>query len=67
MLTLKRDIPHAWGNRSNALLRIAVIAYPGGCEEALIAAAEAMKSGNQADLRAIADRLGVVLVGPSPF
>ena len=34
LVTLPKNVPHAWGNRSTALLRIAVIAHPGGVEEA---------------------------------
>ena len=36
---LPKNVPHAWGNRSTAQLRIAVIAYPGGVEEVLRAIA----------------------------
>lgn len=67
MVTLERNIPHAWGNRSNAPLRLAAMVYPGGCEEGLRAAAKAMQSGNLADLRAIGERLGVDVIGPTPF
>jgi mannose-6-phosphate isomerase-like protein (cupin superfamily) len=63
LVTLKKDIPHAWGNRSDAPLRIAVIAYPGGCEEALRALAKA----SQDDLLAVARRVGVEHLGPAPF
>src|SRR4051794_34070421 len=30
MVTLPRNIPHAWGNRSSSRVRIAGICYPGG-------------------------------------
>jgi mannose-6-phosphate isomerase-like protein (cupin superfamily) len=63
LVTLRKGIPHAWGNRSNATLRIAVIAFPGGCEEAL----RALAKGSQDDLHAIAQRVGVVNLGPAPF
>ncbi len=63
LVTLKRNIPHAWGNRSDRRLRIAVIAYPGGCEEAL----RAIAKGSKADLLAIAERVGVQHLGPAPF
>lgn len=29
-VTLRKGIPHTWGNRSSAPLRIAVLASPGG-------------------------------------
>jgi len=32
---LRKGIPHAWGNRTNADLRIAVFARPGVIEEVL--------------------------------
>ena len=35
VVTLRKGIPHAWGNRSNAQLRIAILASPGGIEEIL--------------------------------
>jgi quercetin dioxygenase-like cupin family protein len=63
LLTLKKNVPHAWGNRSTARLRIAVIAYPGGVEEAL----RVITAGSEADIRAIADRFGVQHLGPTPF
>jgi mannose-6-phosphate isomerase-like protein (cupin superfamily) len=63
MVTLPRKIPHAWGNRSNSPLRIAVIAFPGGCEEAL----RAIARGGEADLAALAAKIGVSVVGPTPF
>jgi mannose-6-phosphate isomerase-like protein (cupin superfamily) len=63
LVTLPRNVPHAWGNRSNATLRIACIAYPGGVEDAL----RVIAKGNEADLLAIADRFGVEHHGPTPF
>jgi mannose-6-phosphate isomerase-like protein (cupin superfamily) len=63
VLTLPRKIPHAWGNRSNARLRIAVVAFPGGCEEAL----RIIARGNAVDLPALAANFGVSSVGPTPF
>jgi mannose-6-phosphate isomerase-like protein (cupin superfamily) len=39
LATFPKNVPHAWGNRSTAQLRIAVIAYPGGVEEVLRAIA----------------------------
>jgi mannose-6-phosphate isomerase-like protein (cupin superfamily) len=66
LVTLERNIPHAWGNRSDRQLRIAVIAYPGGCEAALRAIAESSKS-SKAQLLAIAERFNVQHLGPTPF
>jgi mannose-6-phosphate isomerase-like protein (cupin superfamily) len=63
LVTLPRNIPHAWGNRSNSSLRIACIVYPGGVEEAL----RVIAKGNEAELLAIADRFGVEHHGPTPF
>jgi len=62
VLTLPRKVPHAWGNRSNARLRIAVVAFPGGCEEALRIA-----RGGAVDLPSLAARFGISLIGPTPF
>jgi mannose-6-phosphate isomerase-like protein (cupin superfamily) len=63
LVTLPRNIPHAWGNRSHSKLRIACIAYPGGVEDAL----RVIAKGSKADLLAIADRFGVEHRGPTPF
>jgi mannose-6-phosphate isomerase-like protein (cupin superfamily) len=63
MVTLPRKVPHAWGNRSNSPLRIAVIAFPGGCEEGL----RAIARGGDVDLAALAAKIGVSVVGPAPF
>ena len=63
VVTLPMKIPHAWGNRSNSRLRIGVIAFPGGCEEALRAVAR----GGEVDLPALAAKLGISHVGPAPF
>jgi mannose-6-phosphate isomerase-like protein (cupin superfamily) len=63
MVTLKKGIPHAWGNRSSARLRIAVIAAPGGVEECLRIIAQ----GGEIDLPALAERFGVRHCGPAPF
>ena len=63
LVTLPRNVPHAWGNRTTALLRIAVIAYPGGVEEAL----RAMARDEDVDVPALARRLGVIPIGPTPF
>ena len=64
MVTLPRNIPHAWGNRSSSRLRIAGIAYPGGVEEALRIIAG---GGVLIDVPALAERFGVIVLGPAPF
>jgi mannose-6-phosphate isomerase-like protein (cupin superfamily) len=48
MVTLARGVPHAWGNPTEAPIRLAITATPGGCEEALRLIAT---SGDQLDLR----------------
>ena len=63
VVTLRRGIPHAWGNRSSAPLRIAVLASPGGIEAIL----ELIASANQADVLALAAEFHVRIVGPPPF
>lgn len=63
MVTLPKNIPHAWGNRSTSRLRIAGICYPGGVEDAMRIIAE----GNVTDLPALAAKFGVTVVGPTPF
>jgi quercetin dioxygenase-like cupin family protein len=61
VVSLARGIPHAWGNPTEAPIRLAITATPGGCEEALRLIAT---SGNQLDLRAIADKFAVRYIGP---
>jgi uncharacterized membrane protein len=56
-------IPHAWGNRSSAPLRIAVLVFPGGIEAIL----ELIVNANPADVPALAERFYVRIVGPAPF
>ena len=63
VITLRKGIPHAWGNRSSAPLRMAVLASPGGVEEIL----SLIASGNQADVPALAERFHVRIVGAAPF
>lgn len=63
MVRLPRNIPHAWGNRSDLRLRIAAICYPGGVEEAL----RIVAGGGLIDIPALAERFGVVALGPAPF
>ena len=64
MVTLPRNIPHAWGNRASSRLRIAAIVYPGGVEEILHIIAE---GGVAIDIPALAGRFGVAVIGPTPF
>ena len=61
--TLLRGVPHAWGNRSSSRLRIAVIAVPGGCEQAL----QIIAKGGDIDLQAVAQQFKIQGVGPTPF
>jgi len=60
---LPKLVPHAWGNRSSKLLRVVVVAMPGGVEEAL----RIIASGASRDLPAVAQRFGVTNLGPPPF
>ena len=61
MVSLVREVPHAWGNPTGTPIRLAVTATPGGCEEALRLIA---KGGDRVDLRAIADQFAVRQIGP---
>ena len=63
MVTLPRNIPHAWGNRSTSKLRIVFIVYPGGAEEAM----RIIAKGGVMDLPALAAKFGVTGLGPTPF
>jgi quercetin dioxygenase-like cupin family protein len=63
VVTLRKGIPHAWGNRSNAQLRIAMLCFPGGVEEILNLIAKA----SPADIPALAERFHVRNIGPTPF
>lgn len=63
VVTLRKGIPHAWGNRSSAPLRIAVLVSPGGVEEIL----SLIANGNQSDIPALAERFHVRIVGAAPF
>jgi quercetin dioxygenase-like cupin family protein len=60
---LPRHVPHAWGNRSSQLLRMVVVATPGGVEEAL----QMIAAGEVRDIPAVAQRFGVTNLGPAPF
>ena len=57
MVTLPKNVPHAWGNRSTSKLRIAVICHPGGAEDAM----------RIIDIPALAAKFGVTVLGPTPF
>ena len=63
MVTLPNNVPHAWGNRSDSRLRIAGICYPGGVEETL----RIIAGGGMIDISALAERFGVIALGPTPF
>lgn len=63
MVSLPKNIPHAWGNRSDLRLRIAAVCYPGGVEEAL----RIIAGGGLIDIPALAARFGVIALGPAPF
>src|SRR5262249_28796207 len=69
MVTLPRNIPHAWGNRSGSRLRIAGIACPGGVEGVLrVIAGGGVVTGHVViDIPALAESLGVIALGPAPF
>jgi quercetin dioxygenase-like cupin family protein len=60
---LPRHVPHAWGNRSSKLLRVVVVAMPGGVEEAL----RIIALGAPMDIPAVAQNYGVTSLGPPPF
>ena len=59
-LALPRHIPHAWGNASNATLRMVVTCWPGGCEAILPLIAR----GGAIDVNALGAKFGVRRVGP---
>src|SRR5262245_50496759 len=63
VVTLRRGIPHAWGNRSGAQLRIAMLACPGGVEEIL----RLITKASPADVPALSERFRVRIIGPAPF
>lgn len=54
VVTLTRQIPHAWGNAT---------ATPGGYEEAL----RVIAVGDDVDLKAISEKFSIQIVGPAPF
>ena len=61
MVSLARGIPHAWGNPTDARIRLMITAVPGGVEEVLRLIAT---SGDQLDLLALANKYAVRLIGP---
>jgi mannose-6-phosphate isomerase-like protein (cupin superfamily) len=61
LVSLARDVPHAWGNPTQTPIRLMVIATPGGCEEALRMIAT---GGDQPNLHAIAEKFAITVVGP---
>jgi Mannose-6-phosphate isomerase len=63
MVTLPKNVPHAWGNRSTSKLRIAVICHPGGAEDAM----RIIAKGEVVDISALAAKFGVTVLGPTPF
>ena len=63
VVTLRKGIPHAWGNRTSAQLRMAVLVSPGGVEEIL----ELIAKARQEELPALAERFRVRNIGPAPF
>jgi len=62
-VTLRKGFPHAWGNRSDSQLHIAVLAFPGGCKQVL----RLMTAAREADIPALAAGFRVRPVGPAPF
>jgi len=63
VVTLRKGIPHAWGNRSSAPLRMAFVVSPGGLEGIL----SLMAKGAPTDVPALAERFHIKIVGPAPF
>jgi mannose-6-phosphate isomerase-like protein (cupin superfamily) len=61
--SLRRGIPHAWGNRTNTDLRLVILVSPGGCEEAL----RMLARDNNLDPRIFVERFHIMPVGPTPF
>lgn len=59
-ISLRRGVPHAWGNASASPLRMVVMVSPGGCEEAL----RIIAKGGDIDLAAIAKKFNIRIVGP---
>jgi quercetin dioxygenase-like cupin family protein len=62
-MMLRRQIPHAWGNRTNAPVRMVFVVTPGGCEEAL----RTIARGGEIDIPAIAKQYNIEALGAAPF
>jgi mannose-6-phosphate isomerase-like protein (cupin superfamily) len=60
---LRKGIPHAWGNRANTRLRLAVLTIPGGVEEVL----QLIPKTRLDDLPHLVERFHVRNLGPTPF
>ena len=60
---LPRQVPHAWGNRSDRQLRFVATVFPGGVEAAM----RVIAAGGVTDLAAMAEGFGVTVLGPAPF
>jgi mannose-6-phosphate isomerase-like protein (cupin superfamily) len=58
---LPKGVAHAWGNRADVPLRVAFVAMPGGCEQALRQIAEG------SDPREVAGKFNIQGIGPTPF
>jgi quercetin dioxygenase-like cupin family protein len=61
IVSLDRGVAHAWGNDTDASVRMIITLTPGGCEEALRQIALA---GEDVDILAVASRFAVSLAGP---
>ena len=61
--SLRRGIPHAWGNRTKTDLRLVILISPAGCEEAL----RILAGNNDIDLRVLGERFHIAPLGPTPF
>ena len=59
-ISLRRGVPHAWGNPSAAPLRMVVIASPGGCEEAL----RIIAKGGDIDFAGLLKKFNIRNIGP---
>ena len=59
-ITLPRHIPHAWGNASDATLRMIATCWPGGCEAIL----PLIANGGAIDIKALGAKFHVCTLGP---
>jgi quercetin dioxygenase-like cupin family protein len=60
VVTLTRNIPHAWGNATESALRVKITATTGGGEEAL----RVIARGGDIDLNTLSENFGIRIVGP---